>query len=203
MKVDFKKTLDSYQAKHGQFRIVEVPPLQYVMIDGHGSPDGSAFAAAVQALYPVAYALKFMSKQQLNKDYVVPPMEALWWADDMQVYATREKDRWEWTVMLMVPDWITAEMFEAAKAKAAKKKDAPARLSDVRLETMEEGTCVQTLHIGSYEDEAPVLRRMHNEFIPEHGYELTGKHREIYLSDPRRVAEDKLKTILRQPVKRK
>lgn len=203
MKVDFKKTLDSYQAKHGQFRIVEVPPLQYVMIDGHGSPDGSSFAAAVQALYPVAYALKFMSKQQLDKDYVVPPMEALWWADDMQVYTTREKDRWEWTVMLMVPDWITTELFEAAKAKVAKKKDAPARLGDVRLETMEEGTCVQTLHIGSYEDEAPVLRRMHNEFIPEHGYELTGKHREIYLSDPRRVAEDKLKTILRQPVKRK
>ena len=121
MKTDFKKTLDSYRARPGEFRIVELPPLQYLMVDGHGDPNTAAkYADAISALYPVAYKLKFASKQDLDRDYVVPPLEALWWASDMDVFtAARDKSRWDWTAMIMVPDWITPERFDDAVAEAA------------------------------------------------------------------------------------
>lgn len=200
-KTDFKKTLDSYQARSGQFRVLEVPPMQYVMVDGHGDPNSSPeFADALEALYPVAYKVKFASKQELGRDYVVTPLEGLWWSTDMAAFAAaRDKSRWDWTVMLMVPDWITREMFEAAVAKVAA-KSPPAGLGRVRLETLAEGRCVQTLHLGSFDDEAETLDRMHHEFIPGAGLVMTGKHHEIYFSDFRKTEPGKLRTILRQPV---
>ena len=203
-KVDFKKTLDGYQAKRGEFRIVEMPELQYLMIDGHGDPNTSTeFSTALETLYPVAYKLKFASKKELGRDYVVPPPEALWWAEGMAAFTTeRDKSRWEWTLLLMVPDWITRELFgEVVELVGA--KNPPSKLGELRLEALAEGLCVQTLHIGSFDDEGPVLAELHNEFIPAHGLEMTGKHHEIYLSDFRRVAPEKLRTILRQPVMRR
>jgi len=200
MKTDFKKSLDSYKAKRHEFRILNVPKLQYLMVDGHGDPNTSrAFTDALETLYPVAYKLKFMSKIDLEKDYVVPPLEGLWWADDMEKFTSdRDKSQWDWTMMLMVPDWITPEMFETARVRAAAKN--PPNIDKIRLETLSEGTCVQVLHVGSYEDETPVLASMHHEFIPENGLKMVGKHHEIYFSDFRKVAPEKLKTILRQPV---
>jgi len=200
-KTDFKQTLDSYQAKSGQFRILEVPLAQYLMIDGHGDPNSSPeFADAVRALYPVAYKLKFASKQDLGRDYVVPPLEGLWWSKDMTSFTSaRDKSRWDWTIMLMVPGWITREMFSTAVAKVAA-KNPPASLDRVRLETLAEGRCVQTLHLGSFDDEAETLHRMHHEFILGSGLTMTGKHHEIYLSDFRKTDPSKLRTILRQPV---
>jgi hypothetical protein len=200
-KTDFKKTLDSYQAKSGQFRILEVPPMQYLMIDGHGDPNSSReFADAIEALYPVAYKLKFASKQDLGRDYVVMPVEGLWWSRDMASFsAARDKSRWDWTIMLMVPDWTTREMFDTAVAKAAA-KNPPVSLDRVRLETLEEGRCVQTLHLGSFDDETEILDRMHHEFIPGSGLTMTGTHHEIYFSDFRKTDPSKLSTILRQPV---
>ncbi|MFV2198642.1 GyrI-like domain-containing protein [Nocardiopsis sp. LOL_012] len=200
-KTDFKKTLDAYRAEQGRFRIVQVPDLKYLMIDGHGDPNTSpAFTEAVQALYPVAYKLKFASKQDLGRDYVVMPLEGLWWAEDMAAFTTgRDKSRWEWTLMSMVPDWIDPDMFAAAVGKAGA-RNRPARLGDVRLETLSEGRCVQTLHVGAFDDEADTLDRMHREFIPGHALRVTGRHHEIYLSDLRRTAPEKLRTILRQPV---
>ena len=202
-KTDFKKNLDAYQAKHDQFRIVDVPDLQYLMIDGHGDPNTSpAYAEAIQALFPVAYKLKFASKRDLGRDYVVMPLEGLWWAEDMDSFTTtRDKSQWDWTLMIMVPDWIDHEMFDAAVEQAGA-KDRPARLGDLRLESLAEGRCVQTLHIGSYDDEADVLSRMHHDFIPDNGLRMVGRHHEIYLSDARKVAPEKLRTILRQPVNR-
>ena len=200
-KEDFKSTLDSYRARQGEFRVIDVPPLRYVMVDGHGDPNtATSYADALAAIYPVAYTLKFASKRGLGRDHVVPPLEALWWADDMTVFTRdRDKSRWNWTTMLMVPEWITTTMYDDAVAEVARKK-APAALGLVRLETLEEGRCVQTLHVGSYDDEGPVLAQMHEEFIPGAGLRMTGKHHEIYLSDPRRVASERLRTILRQPV---
>ncbi len=200
-KTDFKRTLDAYQAKRDRFRITEVPELRYLMIDGHGDPNTSpAFTEAVEALYPVAYKLKFASKRDLGRDYVVMPLEGLWWAEDMDAFtAARDKSRWDWTMMIMVPDWTDQDMFAAAVEGAAA-KNRPARLGDVRLEPLSEGRCVQTLHVGSFDAEADVLRRMHHEFIPDHGLRMTGRHHEVYLSDFRRVAPEKLRTILRQPV---
>ncbi|AGZ42749.1 GyrI-like domain-containing protein [Actinoplanes friuliensis] len=194
-KTDFKKTLDSYAATRGKFRVVEVPERQYLMVDGRGDPNTSPeFGAAIEALYPVAYKVKFASKNELGRDYVVPPLEGLWWADDMDAFTDRrDKAQWEWTLLLMVPDWIDSSMVDAAVAKAGPKQD-------VRLETLSEGRCVQTLHVGSFDEEADVLRRMHDEVIPAQGLTMAGKHHEIYLSDFRRVEPAKLRTILRQPV---
>jgi hypothetical protein len=201
MKIDFKKTLDCYQARRGQFRIVDVPDLQYLMIDGHGDPNTApAYADALAALYPVAYKIKFASKRELDRDYVVPPLEALWWATDMDAFtARRDKSQWDWTVMIMVPEWITGAMVEAARAMVA----GPTPLSSLealRLDTLREGRSVQTLHVGPYDAEADVLAELHHTFIPNAGLRMTGKHHEIYFSDARKVEPAKLRTILRQPV---
>jgi hypothetical protein len=200
-KIDFKKDIDAYRARQGGFAIVDVPDLQYLMIDGHGDPNaGGAFTDAVEALYPLAYRLKFISKQTLGRDYVVMPLEGLWWADDMDSFtASRDKSRWDWTLMIMVPGWIGRDLVADAVGQVGAKA-RPRRLHEVRLEPLSEGRCVQTLHVGSYDDEAEVLARMHRDFIPGNGLRMTGRHHEIYLSDSRRVAPDRLRTILRQPV---
>jgi hypothetical protein len=201
VRTDLKKELDCYRARRGVFRVLEVPPLRYHAVDGHGDPNtGHDFADATAALYPVAYALKFASREELGRDHVVMPLEGLWWADDVDAFtARRDKSRWSWTLMLLVPDWVPDEMVDAAVAKVAA-RSAPVALDRVRLQRLEEGVSVQTLHVGSYDDEAEVLRRMHHEFIPANGLLMTGRHHEIYLSDARRVAPERLRTILRQPV---
>ncbi|WP_297103848.1 GyrI-like domain-containing protein [Tessaracoccus sp.] len=199
-KIDFKKTIDGYRARQGEFRVVDLPELQYLMIDGHGDPNTSSdYAHALAALYPVAYKLKFASARGLGRDYVVGPLEGLWWADDMASFLSRNKSQWRWTMMILTPDWLGQEEVDDAVAQAGA-KDAPSWLGQVRLETLSEGRCVQTLHVGSFDDEGPVLARMHDEFIPANGLHMTGRHHEIYLSDPRRTAPEKLRTILRQPV---
>ena len=201
-KIDLKKTLDSFSAPRGGFRLIEVPDQQYLMVDGHGDPNTSpAYTDALAALYPVAYRLKFISKRERDRDYVVPPLEGLWWAEDMDTFTVaRDKSRWSWTMMLMVPAWLDEADFQTAVQQAGT-RNRPTRLDDVRLGTLSEGLCVQTLHVGSFDDEGPVLERMHHEFIPEHGLSLAGRHHEVYLSDFRRVTSDKLRTIPRQPVR--
>jgi len=202
-KVDFKKALDAYQALRGRFRVLEVPELRYLMIDGHGDPNSSpAFVQALEALYPVAYKLKFASRAETGRDYVVPPLEGLWWAEDLSAFTTaRDTSHWDWTMMLLVPDWIGPQLVQTAIVQAGAKKP-PARLDEVRLESLAEGLCVQTLHLGPFEEEAPVLDRLHREFIPAEGLRPRGKHHEIYLSDFRRTAPEKRRTILRQPVRK-
>lgn len=200
-KVDLKKSLDSYRARQGVFRIVDLEPFNYLMVDGSGDPNTSpAYAAALEALYPVAYKLKFASARGLGRDYVVPPLEGLWWADDMAAFTSdRDTSRWSWTMMLLVADWLGPDDVADAVARVGAKKP-PARLDDVRLETLAEGTCVQTLHVGSFDDEGPVLEELHRRFIPEHGLRMRGRHHEIYFSDFRKVAPAKMRTLLRQPV---
>jgi hypothetical protein len=200
-KIDLKKTIDSFKARRGSFRVLDVPELSYLMIDGHGDPNASPmFAEAIESLYPIAYKLKFASKVNLGRDYVVPPLEGLWWADDMASFTTaRDRSEWHWTLLSVVPEWIEPAMFPDA-VEAAAAKGTATRLSDVRLEALIEGRCVQTLHVGSFDDEAPVLERMHHELIPGNGLEMTGRHHEIYLSDFRRVVPERQRTILRQPV---
>jgi hypothetical protein len=183
--------------------IVDVPGMQFLMVDGHGDPNVvQEYQGAVEALYAVAYKIKFASKKQLGKDYVVPPLEGLWWADDIDAFTTaRDKSKWDWTMMIMTPDWITPDMFAEALEQVRSGKN-PTALDGVRLERYHEGLSVQTLHIGSYDNEGPTLKKLHEEFIPQNGYAENGKHHEIYLSDPRRVAPEKLKTVLRQPIRK-
>jgi len=200
--IDFKKSIGAYTARPGSFAVVTVPPLRYLMIDGHGDPNTSgAYAEAIAAIYPLAYTLKFASKNLLGRNYVVMPLEAQWWADDMSSFTdARDKANWQWTLMNMVPDWLGQDDFRSAVATVAAKNSLTA-LHNVRLETLDEGLCVQTLHVGAFDDEAGVLSDLHTRFIPEHGLTMTGKHHEVYFSDFRRVAPAKLRTLLRQPVR--
>lgn len=201
-KIDFKKTLKHLYNPPKKFETVDVPEMQFVMVDGHGDPNtAQEYKNAVESLYAVAYKIKFQSKKDLEKDYTVPPLEGLWWAEDMETYLTREKSAWDWTMMILTPDWITAEFFDNAVAQVRKAKN-PAALDKVRLEHYHEGLSVQIMHIGSYDDEGPVIAKMHSEFIPDNGFVENGKHHEIYLSDPRRVAPEKMKTVLRHPVRK-
>lgn len=198
-KIDLKKR-DAYRAKGGEFRILDVPPQRYLMIDGAGDPNTPVFAEAVEALFPLAYAIRFASKRELDRDFVVMPLEGLWWADDMAAFtARRDKSAWSWTLLVLQPDWIDDALVDAARATLAR-KGAPRRAGDIRFEVLDEGRCVQTLHVGPFDAEAAVLARLHDEFIPENGLTMTGRHHEIYLSDLRRTSPEKLRTILRQPV---
>lgn len=203
-KIDFKKKWKHlYRPSAKEFAVEDVPPLNFLMIDGHGDPNKvQEYSDAIEALYAVAYKLKFISKKETGQDFVVPPLEGLWWAEDMDSFTTRQdKSACDWTMMIMQPEWITPEMLEKALQQVEKKKNLPA-LTRLRLETHHEGLVVQIMHIGSYDAEGPTLARLHTEFIPENGYKEAGKHHEIYLSDPRKVVPEKLKTVLRQPIRR-
>lgn len=202
-KIDFKKELAQfYKSSSKKFSQITVPPLKYLMVDGKGDPNTSAdYAEAIEALYSVSYTLKFMSKKDLGQDYVVPPLEGLWWADDMTSFAKGHKESWKWTAMIMVPGWITKTMVKQAVRSLEEKKENP-KFAELRHEILKEGKSVQILHIGPYDMEAAMLDRMHNDFMPSNDLIFNGKHHEIYLSDPRKVAPDKLRTIIRQPVKK-
>jgi hypothetical protein len=197
-KIDLKKEMKHlYQASAQAPAMLEAPPLKYLMFNGYGDPDTNPeFQAGIEALYTASYTLKFMLKKQ-GLDYVVPPLEGLWWML-MADFDPDRRDDWHWTLMLPQPDQITRELLEEAVAAAKKKKALPA-LERLRLGTYDEGQAAQILHVGPYAEVAASIDRLHS-FIREKGYHFCGKHHEIYLSDPRRTAPEKLKTILRQGV---
>jgi hypothetical protein len=180
--------------------MVEVPELAYLMIDGSGDPNTAVeYGEAVEALYTVAYAARFAVKRNRDGiDYGVMPLEGLWWTPDMSTFTTEDKSAWYWTMMIMQPDAVSQEVFEEALEKAAKKKSAET-IDRMRLERFAEGPAAQIMHVGPYAAEGPTIGRLHA-FIAEQGRERAGKHHEIYLSDPRRAAPEKLKTIVRQPI---
>ena len=180
--------------------VVDVPELPFLMVDGTGNPNTApAYAEAIEALYSISYTLKFMLKRgPAALDYAVMPLEGLWWADDMAAFTSLDKDAWRWTMMIAQPEAITEELFRQAVAQAGRKKAAPG-LPRLRLERFCEGRAMQILHIGPYATEGPTIERLHR-FIAEQGCKRRGKHHEIYLSDPRRAAPEKLKTIIRQPI---
>lgn len=199
MKLDLKRSLkDLYAPAAGKISVVDVPPLTYLTIDGQGAPDGPEAQVALRALYPVAYKIKFLMKAR-DQDFVVMPLEGLWWSDDMDAFREGRRDRWRWTYMILQPEFVTPEMVAEAIASVDPEKAGPA-LGRVRLEHLEEARAVQVLHIGPYAEEGPTVTRLH-EHIASLGGELCGKHHEIYLSDPGRTAPDRLRTIVRQPFK--
>jgi hypothetical protein len=196
------KPLYMPSAKHPA--VVEVPDLAFLMVDGRGDPGTSEpFMDAMQALYSTAYTLKFsLKKTDPGRDFKVAPLEGLWWTDATAPSTEalqQSRDDWNWTLMIAVPDAMTPDEVAAALEAAAKKKDLPAaRL--LRLERFEEGLAAQIMHLGPYAEEAPTIARLHA-FAAEQGYELRGRHHEIYLGDPRRTAPERLKTVLRHPVR--
>jgi hypothetical protein len=191
-----------YAPSAKDFVVVEVPPMSYLAVDGHGNPNTSPqYAEALAALFGVAYTLKFRSKKELGRDLVVAPLEALWRADDPGAFVTRDKDAWRWTALIAQPEWIDEQLVAEAVAAMRAKGVNPA-LDRLRLLRLHEGTSVQILHVGSYDDEAPTLARLHGEWMPQQGLTFNGDHHEIYLSDARRTAPAKLRTVLRQPVRK-
>ncbi len=200
-KIDFKKTLKHlYNPSKKDISVVTVPTMNFLMLDGQGNPNtAQSYALAVQSLYAVSYSLKFMIKKTGQADYVVLPLEALWWTKNMADFSPDNKDAWQWTVMIMQPEFISKELVQEAIVSVRNKKGDLA-LDRLRFENFSEGNAAQIMYIGPYADEAPTIQRIHKH-INDLGKQLSGKHHEIYLSDPRRTAADKLKTIIRQPFK--
>lgn len=200
-KLDLKKGLKHlYQPSAKEVAQVDVPAMNYLMVDGEGDPNTApVYAEAVEALFAVSYALKFMVKKgALAIDYGVMPLEGLWWADDMSKFSAEDKSSWKWTMMIAQPHFVSKEMVASAIADVKKKK-APAAISRLRFEAFTEGRCAQILHIGPFSEEGPTIEQVHR-FIDAGGYKLCGKHHEIYLSDIRKAAPAKWKTIIRQPL---
>jgi hypothetical protein len=200
-KIDFKKDLkELYNPKTKVVSEVTVPNMNFLMIDGKGNPNTSKeFADAIQTLYPVAYTIKFSIKKSTGYDFGVMPLEGLWWSEDLTDFATGKKDNWYWTLMIMQPKIVTKEIYEKALAEVKSKKN-PLLIDKIRFETFEEGKSVQIMHIGPFADEALNIQKVH-ESIKELGGKFNGKfqkHHEIYLSDLRRTAPEKLRTIVRQ-----
>ena len=203
-KIDLRKQLKQlYQPSAKEVSVVDVPPMNFLMIDGTGNPNTSqAYQAAIEALYGLSYTLKvglkFGKYGGKKYDYGVMALEGLWWAGDMAAFSQARKDDWHWTAMIMQPDFITPAMVDAAREELQHKKD-PAALPRVRFESYCEGLSAQILYTGPFADEGPTIQRIH-QFIADSGHQLRGKHHEIYLSDPSRTKPDKLKTVIRQPM---
>ena len=200
-KIDYKKELKHlYRPSARKVEIVDVPEMNFLMIDGKGDPNKSqSFQDAIDVLYPLSYALKFMIKRgEMAVDYGVLPLEGLWWTDDMSTFSVENKDGWQWTLMIMQPDFVTGEMVLEAIDQVRVKKN-PASLPLVRFESFEEGKAAQIMHIGPFSEEGPTVEKVHA-FIEENGFQRRGKHHEIYLSDIRRAAPEKWKTVIRQPI---
>ena len=200
-KIDLKKTMAVfYNPPTGKFSLVDVPPLNFLAIDGHGDPNTSpVYAEAVEALYSLAYTIKFAVKK-LGTDYTVAPLEGLWWVEDMAEFSIQRKDQWDWRMLIMQPEPVEAALVEQCRAEALKKKGLAA-LERIELLNFHEGLAMQIMYLGAYADEGPTIARLHT-FIAESGYERSGRHHEIYLGDPRRAAPEKLKTVIRQPMRK-
>ncbi len=197
-KLDLKTTYKHlYQPSLKEFSLVDVPPFNYLMVDGHGDPNHAPeYQQAVELLYGMAYTIKFALKPQL--DFTVMPLEGLWWVPDMRSFSQAHKDDWDWTMMILQPELVTPELVAKTRQEVTDKKKLPGAVQ-VRLETFTEGLSAQILYLGAYADEGPTIARIHA-WIAENGYQPAGKHHEIYLGDPRRNPPEKLKTIIRQPV---
>ncbi len=201
-KIDYKKELKYlYKPSAKKIEFVEVPKMNFLMINGKGNPNTSVeYKNAVEALYTISYAVKFfIKKSDLQVDFGVMPLEGVWWVDDMREFDINKKDDWKWTAMIMQPEIVTKEHIEVAIEQVRNKKNLEA-LPKIEFTSFQEGKSAQTLHIGPFENEGPTIAKVHN-FIAENNLSLSGKHHEIYLSDIRKAKPENWKTIIRQPVK--
>ena len=199
-KLELRRTLkEFYNPPTGQATFIELPAMKYIMVDGEGEPGGKSFQEAMGVLYNVAYTMKFRAKKQLKKDYDMMAPEGLWWMKGKAIDLAA-RDKWLWTLMVVVPDFVTEDLFKGSVDEVRRRKNPPG-LERARLETFDERTCIQIMHIGPYSTEPQSIAKL-EAFPAEHAYQKVGKHHEIYLGDPRRAAPSKLKTIIRHQVAR-
>jgi hypothetical protein len=189
-----------YLPSSDDFVTVDVPTMQFLMIDGDGDPANPQFSVAMQWLFAAVYPIKRLAKERMGKRFVEPPLEGLWWADDPADFVAGHKDRLKWRLMIpATPEWITPKVFASAVTKAAARLGkAPKSL---RLDTLTEGRSVQIMHLGHPANQRGTMTRLHDEYLPAHRLVANGPHHEIYLTDPRRVAPEEQRTVLRQPVR--
>lgn len=201
---DIKRELKALYAPRNQaWELLDVPKQQFLAINGSGNPNTAAdYATAVQALYTLIYKVKFANKHDAGRDFVVGPLEGLWWSDKPGAFTTGAKDTWQWTMLISLPDWISETLIETARQTVLTKKDVPA-IREVHLLTLTEGRCAQAFHVGPYDDEGPLLAELHGPYFCANDLTFDGLHHEIYIGDPRRASPTKLKTVLRQPVRPK
>lgn len=200
-KIDIKKQFPQlYKVSGKEVVEVDVPPLRYLTMDGVGDPNTCPdYARAIEALFSVSYVTKFAVRRgALGVDYGVMPLEGLWWADDWSAYFNADKSQWKWTMMILQPDFVPADIVYEAMDDVFRKKGLLAT-QKLRLETFHEGRCAQILHRGPFSEEGPTIEKVHA-FIDKRSVKR-GKHHEIYLSDIRRAAPEKWKTIIRQPMR--
>ena len=199
-KIDLKKELKNlYNPSSKEVSVVDVPAMNFLLINGEGAPASPQYSEAIESLFSVSYTLKFMVKKGKGIDYGVMPLEGLWWVDDMTKFSADKKDEWKWTALIMQPNYVTDEDFKTAIEQVKKKKN-PAALLKVRFESFKEGPSAQIMYIGPFSAEGPTIQKIHA-YIQNNGHTLSGKHHEIYLNNPATTAPEKLKTILRQPMK--
>lgn len=199
-KIDLVREMkDLYKPSAKKPAIVEVPEMSFLMVDGRGAPESEEFMQAMMVLYGIAYTLTFSLKNEGRNNFKVMPLEGLWWMKGTREFDVNARDSWQWRVMIALPDEVTAADVSRAKKELREKKDPPG-LPKLRFKKFTEGKAVQIMHIGPYSAEGPTIRALH-QFAKDSGFRLTGKHHEIYMGDPRRSAPEKLKTIIRQPVR--
>lgn len=213
-KLDYKKEFKDLYLPKNEPMLVDVPEMNFIMVDGKGNPndEGGEYQSAVEILYALSYTIKMSKKGSYNIDgyfeYVVPPLEGLWWMENDGM-DFKKKDKFEWTSMIRQPEFVTKEVFEWACSEVLRKKPN-IDVSKARLQKFKEGLCVQIMHIGSYDDEPKTVEKLDKyvednnlinaiSTINEQG--IIKRHHEIYLSDPRKTSLDKLKTVIRHPVK--
>jgi hypothetical protein len=189
-----------YLPPSSDFVVVNVPTMQFLMVDGEGDPAGEPFTSALQWLFAVFHPIKVIAKERMGRHFIEPPLEGLWWADEMADFVAGRRDKLKWRLMISAtPDWVTQEIFADALAQAGKRLGkAPKTL---RLDRYREGKSVQIMHLGPAAEQRPTMTRLHHDYLPRHKLICNGPHHEIYLNDPRRVAPEKHKTVLRQPVR--
>lgn len=201
-KIDYKKEFpDIYNPSSKEISIITIPPMKFFMIDGKGDPNTSQeFQDAIPVLYGASFTLKMkeIKKKTPTKDYVIPPLEGLWYMPNMKEWSMTDKNKWQWTLMIRIPDFATADQIYRTIEILKQKPNLPS-LPKLRIETYNEGLSMQIMHIGPYDAEPPTIAKMHK-FAEQNGYKLNGKHHEIYLGDPRKGDPLKIKTILRQPI---
>ena len=199
VKIDYKKELKTfYKTSAKKVEFVDVPEMDFLKIDGLGAPGAQTYQEAVEALFQLSYTIKFMIKKgEVAIDYGVMPLQGHWWVDDMSKFDVNKKDEWKWTMMIMQPELVTKSIVEEATEQLKIKKNPPA-LPKIKFEAFTEGIAAQILHIGPFSEEGPTIQKVHQAII-EKGFQLSGKHHEIYLTDIRRAAPENWKTIIRQP----
>jgi len=199
-KIDLKKELKQlYNPSVKEVSVVDVPAMNFLMIDGEGAPSSQQYMQSIEALFTVSYTLKFMIKKEQGIDYGVMPLEGLWWMDNMAEFSTERKDEWKWTSMIMQPKYVKEAYVKAAVELARKKKPLPA-IDKMRFESFHEGLSAQIFYVGPYSAEGPTVAKIHD-YIRKSGHELSGKHHEIYLNNAAKLPPEKWKTVIRQPMK--